>query len=250
MKVESTLISVENLSKDYGSTPVLSDIHLEVGQGELVVIIGRSGCGKTTLLRCLNGLEAFSSGSIRVGSVCADGNSTPEVARTLRSSFGMVFQSFNLFPHLRLIDNITKAPRVVLGLSQEAAEKTAMELLRKVGLENLAHRYPCQLSGGQQQRAAIARALAMSPKVMLYDEPTSALDPWLVDEVFQVMKELHREGMTQIVVTHEMRFARAIADKMVFMNEGKILESATPERLFEAPAHRETEIFLQRLATA
>lgn len=247
---ESSLIEVRNLHKTYGEHAVLRGVDLEARKGQATFLIGRSGCGKSTLLRCLNGLESFELGSLRVGRTELERGPGRQVAdanlRELRSHFGMVFQSYNLFPHLTVLENAIKAPMVVKGLSRQEAEAMAVPLLEKVGLKAQLLSYPAQISGGQQQRAAIARALTMSPRVMLYDEPTSALDPWLVDEVFEVMKQLDAEGMTQIVVTHELKFARDAADQVVFMEDGVIVESGSPERIFGKPSDPRTEAFVRK----
>ncbi|MBU6374952.1 MAG: amino acid ABC transporter ATP-binding protein [Bdellovibrionales bacterium] len=246
----SSFIRVDGLHKNFGETPVLRGVDLGVKKGESVFIIGRSGCGKSTLLRCLNGLETFDLGRIHVGGVqiqMSSGSRVPErQIRELRKNFGMVFQSFNLFPHLTVLENAIKAPMVVKGLSRAEAEAVAVPFLEKVGLKNQLLSFPHQISGGQQQRAAIARALAMNPKVMLYDEPTSALDPFLVDEVFQVMRNLGEEGMTQIVVTHEHRFAQEAADTVIFMEEGVVVEAGPAEQIFSAPTDERTRQFLRR----
>lgn len=226
------MISVEGLHKSYQNTPVLKGIDLKIKDRETVVLIGRSGCGKSTLLRCINNLETFDQGKITVGDIQLErplSSSDTErgfqkKANHLRAQAGMVFQSFNLFPHLTVLENLTLAPQVVKETPREEAEATALALLEKVGLASHAHHSPSQLSGGQSQRAAIARALAMSPQAMLYDEPTSALDPGLVDEVLDVMKKLSEEGMTQIVVTHEMRFAKDVADRVVYIEDGLVVE--------------------------
>ncbi|MDZ7344128.1 MAG: amino acid ABC transporter ATP-binding protein [candidate division KSB1 bacterium] len=242
------------MHKSFHDHPVLKGIDLEVAPRELTVLIGPSGCGKSTFLRCLNCLEVFDQGKISIGEIALE-RPSPQApldgqfyakARELRISVGMVFQSFNLFPHLTVLENIIKAPMVVKNVPRELAEATARQLLEKVGLSTHLHHYPLQLSGGQQQRAAIARALAMAPKVMLYDEPTSALDPALVDEVLQVMQKLDEEGMTQIVVTHEMRFARDVANKIVYFEDGQIVEVAPPEQMFSAPRDERTRRFLKR----
>lgn len=245
-------ISVKNLSKRHGNLEVLREINLEVTPGELTVLIGPSGCGKSTLLRCLNGLETLDSGSIVINGVVLEKNKQSnsqsdfdKKARAIRENVGMVFQNFNLFPHLTLLENITKAPIVVKKMAAKEAKEKAKDLLAKVGLSTHADHYPCQLSGGQQQRAAIARALAMSPKAILYDEPTSALDPGLVHEVLQVMRTLDDEGMTQIVVTHEMRFARDVADHIVHIQDGRIVEVGTPEKIFTSPNDERTRHFLR-----
>ncbi len=246
------LISINNLHKNYGAHAALRDISFAVQASELTAIIGPSGCGKSTLLRCLNGLELFDNGSVRIGEhklVWQDSHAPRDLhtqLRHLREDAGMVFQSFNLFPHLTALENATLAPMVVKRVPRAKAEQKARELLAKVGLRDRVDYYPSQLSGGQQQRAAIARALAMEPKVMLYDEPTSALDPSLVGEVLSIMRQLDDEGMTQIVVTHEMRFAREVADKILFLHEGALVESGAPEELFTAPRDERTRTFLQR----
>ena len=249
-------LSATGLRKTFHGQQVLKGVDFEAAAGELVVIVGRSGCGKSTLLRCLNGLEIFDEGSIRFENFVLErdvrdprrNGAYHERARILRSNFGMVFQSFNLFPHLDLLGNLVAAPMIVKGLSRKAAEAVALPLLEKVGLSGHARHYPIQMSGGQQQRAAIARALAMSPKVMLYDEPTSALDPWLVDEVFDVMRKLDKEGMTQIVVTHETRFAREVARKIVFMEEGRVVEMGPPAQIFGSPKDPRTVQYMSRFA--
>jgi polar amino acid transport system ATP-binding protein len=246
------IIEVGNLYKHFGSHAALRGVSFTASKSQLTVIIGPSGCGKSTLLRCLNGLETFDSGRVRIGNITLERGIQPQDRdpnhnglRELRKEVGLVFQAFNLFPHLTVLGNAVKSPMVVKGLSRENAEDRAMELLAKVGLEDRAHYYPSQLSGGQQQRAAIARALAMSPKVMLYDEPTSALDPSLVNEVLQIMRKLDDEGMTQVVVTHEMRFAREAADNILFLDEGEIVESGPAEALFSSPRDARTRQFLR-----
>ena len=249
------MIVVENLVKSFNSTPVLHGIDHAQERGEAVVLIGPSGCGKSTFLRCLNQLELADAGRITIGEVTVYGGQSARTAqqkeqqRCLRLRAGMVFQSFNLFPHLTVLENITTGPRIVKGLPQEAAEEIARDLLAKVGLENKAHFYPGQLSGGQQQRVAIARALAMKPEVMLFDEPTSALDPELREEVLKVMRELVEEGMTMIVVTHEMQFARDVASRVLFFDGGRIAEEGTPEELFGNPRQERTRDFLRRVST-
>ncbi len=247
----NALISVDNLRKSYGEAAALHGISFTVEVSELTVIIGPSGCGKSTLLRCLNGLELFDSGCVRIGEITLDRhNGIPNrnlntLLRHLREEVGMVFQSFNLFPHLTVLENAIKAPMVVKKMSRKDAEEKARALLDKVGLSDRINYYPSQLSGGQQQRAAIARALAMSPKVMLYDEPTSALDPSLVGEVLTIMRQLDDEGMTQVVVTHEMRFARDVADKIMFLHTGELVESAPPDVIFTSPRDARTREFLR-----
>jgi ABC-type polar amino acid transport system ATPase subunit len=244
------LIAVEGLHKRFGSAPALRGVGFDVAASQLTVVIGASGCGKSTLLRCLNGLESFDAGRIRIGDVVLEPEQhLPARERSsrlsrLRGEVGMVFQGFHLFPHMSVLDNVAKAPRVVLGLGREEAEARARALLDKVGLADRTDYPPARLSGGQQQRAAIARALAMSPRVMLYDEPTSALDPGLVGEVLATMRRLDDEGMTQIVVTHEMRFAREAADQVLFLHDGVLVEAGPPDRLFEAPRDPRTRAFL------
>lgn len=249
----SGLIHIQGLCKAFSGETILQNLDLEVAAGELLCIIGASGCGKSTLLRCIGGLEEIDSGRISVGTISYERNPVGKASKQeaqqlkrLRGRFGMVFQTFNLFPHLNLLQNVTIAPEVVRGIAREEAQKTAIELLNKVGLGNHLNHYPVQLSGGQSQRAAIARALAMTPQVMLYDEPTSALDPTLVGEVFKVMKQLKAEGMTQILVTHEMSFAKSVADRVVFLHDGDIVEQGTPEQIFSAPKHALTREYLGR----
>lgn len=242
------LLVAEGLTKTFHGQQVLKGVDFSASAGELVVIVGRSGCGKSTLLRCLNGLESFDEGTLRFGDLVLGGERDDRRIRELRSNFGMVFQSFNLFPHLDLLSNLVAAPMIVKGMTRERAEAVALPLLEKVGLKGHARHYPSQMSGGQQQRAAIARALAMAPKVMLYDEPTSALDPWLVDEVFDVMRTLDAEGMTQIVVTHETRFAREVAREIVFMEEGRIVEKGPPAEIFGSPKDPRTVKYMSRFA--
>ncbi len=249
------MIAVENLVKSYNSNRVLHGIDHAQHRGESVVLIGPSGCGKSTFLRCLNQLELADSGRITIDGLTIEGGRPPrdraerERQRQLRMRAGMVFQSFNLFPHLTVLQNITQAPIVAKGMTQADAETLASGLLAKVGLENKAYAYPMQLSGGQQQRVAIARALAMQPQVMLFDEPTSALDPELRDEVLRVMRALVEEGMTMIVVTHEMQFARDMADKILFFDGGKVAEAGTPEQIFGNPVNERTKEFISRVVT-
>jgi len=238
-------VVLEDVQKWFGDFHVLKDISLEVAEGEKIVICGPSGSGKSTLIRCLNGLEMHDGGRIVVdGTVLTRDLKTLE---TIRSEVGMVFQSFNLFPHLSVLDNLCLAPQWVRGMKRAEAEKAALALLDRVRIADQANKYPSQLSGGQQQRVAIARALAMNPRIMLFDEPTSALDPEMVKEVLDVMIELARQGMTMLVVTHEMGFARAVADRVVFMDRGEIVEAGPPEVLFEAPRHERTRLFLSQI---
>ncbi|MBE6856571.1 MAG: amino acid ABC transporter ATP-binding protein [Ruminococcus sp.] len=240
------MISVNNLNKSFGELHILKDINETITKGEKVVIIGPSGSGKSTFLRCLNLMEIPTSGTILF-----EGNditsAKPKEVNKLRQKMGMVFQSFNLFPHLTIRKNITLSP-VKLGLmTKEEADARADELLKKVGLSDKAEQYPNQLSGGQKQRIAIARSLAMNPDVMLFDEPTSALDPEMVGEVLNLMKELADDGMTMVVVTHEMGFAREVASRVIFMDEGRIMESAPPDRFFENPENPRLREFLSKV---
>ena len=250
---DSPIVSVSDLKKSYDENPVLKGVGFSIEEGDLVSVIGPSGCGKSTMLRCLNGLELLDSGTISAAGTTisrqAGTPAGPELARAyhiLRQRVGMVFQQFNLFPHRTLLENTMIAPMLVSRVPREEAEKSGRALLGKVGLANMEDRYPANLSGGQQQRAAIARALAMRPQVMLYDEPTSALDPELVDEVLHVMKELDAEGMTQIVVTHEMRFARDASDYIIFMEGGHIVEISDEDEIFTNPQDERTRRFLRR----
>jgi polar amino acid transport system ATP-binding protein len=241
----ATFIDIKGARKLFGKLEALRGVDLEVAKGEVVLIIGPSGSGKSTLLRSVNRLERLDGGSISI-----DGDSvTDDKAdiRKIREEVGMVFQSFNLFPHLTVLGNITLAPTSVLKASKAAAEETATRLLAKVGLSEKASAYPDQLSGGQQQRVAIARALAMNPKVMLFDEPTSALDPEMIKEVLDVMTDLAKEGMTMLVVSHEMGFARAAANRVIFMDQGQIVESAPPEEFFTNPKEERTRRFLDHI---
>lgn len=232
------------LSKWYGDFRALNGIDLEVRAGEKIVICGPSGSGKSTLIRCMNGLEEYQEGVMEVAGIALDS----DAARSrVRLKVGMVFQQFNLFPHLSVMDNLCLAPVKVRGLKREAAEERAAELLRRMGLQGQEGKYPAQLSGGQQQRVAIARALCMQPEIMLFDEPTSALDPEMVQEVLEVMVELARQGMTMLCVSHEMGFARQVADRVVFMDGGEILEDAPPEKFFENPEAERLKTFLGQL---
>lgn len=239
------MIQIVNLEKAFGDNHVLRGVSASVGKGEVVVLIGASGSGKSTLLRCVNLLEVPDAGEIWIDGVEVTAKGV--VKHEVRRETGMVFQQFNLFPHKRVIDNITLAPRKVRGMSAEAAEELAMELLSKVDLADKARSWPHQLSGGQQQRVAIARALAMQPKVMLFDEVTSALDPGMTGEVLNVMKELAADGMTMIVVTHEMAFAREAGDKIIFMHDGVIVEEGPPSQLLVNPQHEATKEFLSKV---
>lgn len=239
------MIKIENLHKRFGSLEVLKGVDNHVSPGEVVVVIGPSGSGKSTFLRCLNALEDFQEGTISIDGIKIHDKGVD--INEIRAEVGMVFQSFNLFPHMTVLDNITLAPLKVRKISKEEAKKTALELLAKVGLADKADNYPDQLSGGQKQRVAIARALAMKPKVMLFDEPTSALDPEMVGEVLGVMKQLAQEGMTMVVVTHEMGFAREVGDRVVFMDGGVVVEEGNPEDIFGNPQHERTKSFLSKI---
>jgi len=247
-----SIVSIRGVDKFYGSMQVLKNINLEVPKGEVLVIIGASGSGKSTLIRCVNGLEMFQNGRIIV-----DGHELPsqEVRQLsgdkhlagIRRHVGMVFQQFNLFPHKTVLENICLAPMRVLKNSAEQAQSEALALLTRVGMQSHADKYPGQLSGGQQQRVAIARALAMQPRLMLFDEPTSALDPEMVGEVLDVMRELADEGMSMMIVTHEMGFAREVAHRVIFIEQGQIAESGSPAQIFDNPGHERTQAFLRRV---
>ena len=239
------MINIINLNKKFGDLHVLKDINQTIGEGEVVVVIGPSGSGKRTFLRCLNLLEEPTSGEIILEGVSITDKHND--VNKQREKMGMVFQQFNLFPHKTVLENITLAPIQVKGLTKEEADRKAMELLRRIGLEEKANTYPNQLSGGQKQRIAIIRALAMEPDVMLFDEPTSALDPEMVGEVLEVMKELARDGMTMVVVTHEMGFAKEVGSRVIFMDEGRIMEEGTPKDLFTNPQNPRTQDFLRKI---
>jgi ABC-type polar amino acid transport system ATPase subunit len=241
----SPMIKVEGLHKRFGDLEVLKGIDSEVDEREVVCVIGPSGSGKSTFLRCLNFLEKFDKGKVTIVGHDLSGSKTN--LNLVRQDVGMVFQSFNVFPHMRVVDNITLAPMKVAKVGKAEAAERASALLAKVGLTDKADVYPSKLSGGQQQRVAIARALAMQPKVMLFDEPTSALDPETVGEVLEVMKTLAEEGMTMMVVTHEMGFAREVADRVLFMDDGQIVEQGTPADIFDNPQHSRTQAFLSKI---
>jgi len=239
------IIICRDVNKWFGNFHVLKDVNLEVGLQEVMVIIGPSGSGKSTFIRCINRLEEHQEGTIIV-----DGIELSHDVRNIaaiRSEIGIVFQQFNLFPHLTVLENISLAPRFVRRQPRREAEELAFQLLERVGIPEQARKYPAQLSGGQQQRVAIARALAMQPKIMLFDEPTSALDPEMIKEVLDVMKELAQSGMTMLVVTHEMGFAREVADRIVLFDEGRIIEIGTPDHFFENPQHERTRLFLSQI---
>jgi polar amino acid transport system ATP-binding protein len=241
---EVPIIQIRDVHKYFGRVHALRGVTLNVSRGEVVVILGPSGSGKSTLLRCINHLEVYNTGKIVVDNILLK---SAQNINTVRREVGMVFQQFNLFPHLTVLDNITLAQRVVRKRNPAEAKKIAMDLLEKVGIEQKSDVYPGQLSGGQQQRVAIARALAMNPKIMLFDEPTSALDPEMIKEVLDVMLALAKEGMTMVVVSHEMGFARAAASRAIFMDEGQIVEQGTPEQLFSAPTQERTKLFLSKV---
>ena len=238
------MISIKNIHKKFGKLHVLKGIDLHISEKEVVVIIGPSGSGKSTLLRCINFLEEPTEGEVVVDGIPLDSEAN---VNRVRIEVGMVFQRFNLFPHKTVLENVILAPMQVRKLSKDEAEKVALDLLEKVGLGDKPHAYPEQLSGGQQQRVAIARALAMRPKIMLFDEPTSALDPEMVKEVLDVMKELAHEGMTMAIVTHEMGFAREVGDRVIFMDEGRLVEQGTPEQIFTAAQEERTQAFLSKI---
>ena len=238
------MIDIENLHKSFGDAHILKGIDLHIKEKEVVVIIGPSGSGKSTLLRCINFLEVPTEGTVAVDGILLNGEAN---INDVRKEVGMVFQRFNLFPHMTVLANIMLAPMKVRQVPKEEAEERARKLLARVGLADKAESYPQQLSGGQQQRVAIARALAMKPKVMLFDEPTSALDPEMVGEVLDVMKSLAKEGMTMVIVTHEMGFAREVGDRVLFVDDGRILEQGTPEAVFEHPQEERTKNFLSKV---
>lgn len=240
------IIVVDNISKTFpNGVRALCDFSTNIGRGQVVVVIGPSGSGKSTFLRCLNGLEEIDSGSIVIDGITLDYDKKNRLE--IRKEVGMVFQLFNLFPHMTVRENVSLAQRLVRNKSREEADKTTMDLLRKVGIPEKAESYPGQLSGGQQQRVAIARALAMMPKVMLFDEATSALDPEMIGEVLDVMRTLAREGMTMVVVTHEMGFAREVSDWMIFMENGRIVEEGAPTQIFQQPREERTKLFLSQI---
>ncbi|MGK2889409.1 MAG: glutamine ABC transporter ATP-binding protein GlnQ [Candidatus Malihini olakiniferum] len=240
------MIELKNVSKHFGQTKVLHDINLNINQGEVVVIIGPSGSGKSTLLRCINKLEEITSGELIVDGLKVNDPKVDE--RLIRQEAGMVFQQFYLFPHLTALENVAFGPIRVRGASKAEAEKLALELLEKVGLSERAHHYPSELSGGQQQRVAIARALAVKPKLMLFDEPTSALDPELRHEVLTVMKDLAEEGMTMVIVTHEVGFAHKVASRLIFIDKGRIAQDGDPETLITIPPSERLREFLQHVS--
>ncbi len=237
-----TLLKIENLTKEYEGQKILDGINLEVKQGDVLVVVGPSGCGKSTLLRCINALEPIQGGTIKLQGM--DIRKGSKNITTLRQKIGMVFQSYELFPHLTVLDNITLAPVKVQKRDKAEAQKEAMELLARVGLADKAKSYPRQLSGGQKQRVAIVRALCMHPEILLFDEVTAALDPEMVREVLDVMLDLAKQGKTMLIVTHEMQFAKAVADKVIFIDQGKIVEEAAPDKFFEHPETESAKQFL------
>jgi len=238
------VIEVKNLHKYFGKLEVLKGIDIQIAEQEVVVVIGASGSGKSTFLRCLNKLEDITSGEIVIDGIPLNSDAN---VNAIRREVGMVFQRFNLFPHMTALENVALSPQIVRKLSKEEANEVGLELLNKVGLADKVHEYPRRLSGGQQQRVAIARALAMRPKVMLFDEPTSALDPEMVGEVLAVMRDLAKEGMTMVVVTHEMGFAREVGDRLIFIDEGVIVEQGSPVEVFSNPQNLRTKAFLSKI---
>ncbi len=242
--MEEPIIRIENVHKYFGHVHALRGVSLNVLKGEVVMILGPSGSGKSTLLRCINHLEVYNTGHITVDGILLK---SAQNINAVRREVGMVFQQFNLFPHLTVLENVTLAQKVVRKRKPEEAEQVAFSLLEKVGIEQKARAYPTQLSGGQQQRVAIARALAMNPKIMLFDEPTSALDPEMIKEVLDVMLSLAKEGMTMVVVSHEMGFARAAASRVIFMDEGQIIEEGHPDKIFDHPTQDRTKLFLSKV---
>lgn len=244
-KQKDYLVSIKNTSKSFGDFQVLKNVNLTINKREVVVICGPSGSGKSTLIRCINGLEKIDEGEIIVDSIAIH---SPKTSSTkISQHIGMVFQEFNLFPHMTVLENVTLAPRKVKKISKSEAEEIAMDLLQQVGISEQASKYPEEISGGQKQRVAIARALAMKPDLMLFDEPTSALDPEMIAEVLDVMKNLAKKGMTMIVVTHEMGFAREVSDSVIFFESGRIIEKASPDRFFNNPAEERSRKFLSQI---
>lgn len=240
------MIKLNHISKSFGAVDAVKDVSLEIKKGEIVCLIGPSGSGKSTVLRCIDGLEVPESGTVEIFGEVIDFNDDVSVKKA-RSRMGFVFQHFNLFPHMSVLDNLTLAPIQVLGVDKESAEKQAIQLLKRVGLEDKKDAYPKQLSGGQKQRVAIARSLAMNPEMMLFDEPTSALDPEMVVEVLEVMKELAKDGMTMAVVTHEMGFAKEIANRVIFLEDGQIIEEKDPKTFFTNPETDRAKEFLSKI---
>ena len=246
-KYDETIIDTEGVKVNFGDFWALKGIDIKVKRGEIIVILGPSGSGKSTFIRTLNRLQPHSGGTVVIDGITVDDDTTVSDLKYVRSEIGFVFQQFNLFPHLTIMENITLAPMKVKGQSKREAEAKALKLLERVGIPEQAYKYPSGLSGGQQQRVAIARALAMDPKIMLFDEPTSALDPEMIKEVLDVMVELAETGMTMLVVTHEMGFATAVADRVIFMDEGEIIEQKPPNEFFHNPEHDRTKLFLSQI---
>nr|ABX59208.1 acid ABC transporter ATP binding protein [uncultured marine group II euryarchaeote EF100_57A08] len=245
--VSETIISTSGVKVNFGDFWALKGIDIEIKRGEIIVILGPSGSGKSTYIRTLNRLQPHSGGTIRIDGIRIDDETAVKDLKYIRSEVGFVFQQFNLFPHLTIMENITLAPMKVKGMSKREAEAKAMELLERVGIPEQAYKYPSELSGGQQQRVAIARALAMDPKIMLFDEPTSALDPEMIKEVLDVMIDLAKRDITMIVVTHEMGFAKEVADRCILFDEGHLIEEAPPEEFFSNPKHERTKLFLEQI---
>ena len=241
------IIKTEGVKVNFGDFWALNGIDIEVTRGEIIVILGPSGSGKSTFIRTLNRLQPHSGGTIEIDGITIDEDTSIKDLKYVRSEVGFVFQQFNLFPHLTIMENITLAPMKVKGMSKSGAESRALELLERVGIPEQAYKYPSELSGGQQQRVAIARALAMDPKIMLFDEPTSALDPEMIKEVLDVMVDLAKEDVTMIVVTHEMGFAKEVADRVILFDEGLLIEENTPDEFFDNPQHDRTKLFLEQI---
>ena len=241
------IIKTKGVKVNFGDFWALNGIDIEVTRGEIIVILGPSGSGKSTFIRTLNRLQPHSGGSIEIDGIMIDEDTSVKDLKYVRSEVGFVFQQFNLFPHLTIMENITLAPMKVKGMSKSESEDRALELLKRVGIPEQAFKYPSELSGGQQQRVAIARALAMDPKIMLFDEPTSALDPEMIKEVLDVMVDLAKEDVTMIVVTHEMGFAKEVADRVILFDEGLLIEENTPEEFFDNPKHERTKLFLEQI---
>jgi len=244
---DEVIIETKGVKVNFGDFWALKGIDMKVTRGEIIVVLGPSGSGKSTFIRTLNRLQPHSAGTIQVDGVTIDDDTTVSDLKKIRSEVGFVFQQFNLFPHLTIMENITLAPMKVKGISKKEAETKALELLARVGIPEQAYKYPSGLSGGQQQRVAIARALAMDPKIMLFDEPTSALDPEMIKEVLDVMVDLAKEDVTMIVVTHEMGFAKEVADRVILFDEGMLIEENTPDIFFDNPEHERTKLFLEQI---
>ena len=244
---EEVIIETKGVKVNFGDFWALKGIDMKVARGEIIVVLGPSGSGKSTFIRTLNRLQPHSAGTVSIDGINIDDDTTVADLKKVRAEVGFVFQQFNLFPHLTIMENITLAPMKVKGASKREAEEKALELLERVGIPEQAYKYPSELSGGQQQRVAIARALAMDPKIMLFDEPTSALDPEMIKEVLDVMTDLAREDVTMIVVTHEMGFAKEVADRVILFDEGMLIEENTPDVFFDNPEHERTKLFLEQI---